>query len=278
MTDTLMYDSIRASGIPKGALLVAGYVDGAYNDFAAIHDTFPKAQEISIDVNGSSPAASVRDWETGDKGGNLEDWVIDHNAHTKTKDAVIYCNRSTISEVRQLTGSQVLNKDYFLWIATGDGTLYGPGTLPGVVACQYSWTPGYDVSLVWPTAGVGWSGYVSPKPPAPSELPPDWVYPPVRSLTVAAVGKTTVNLTWNSPAQPPNSVALPGIGSYEIAISTGGFLDLQDATYPRYTSKTPNPQVWEGGSLGKGAHTAGVRALSAAGHNGSPWATVNFTV
>src|ERR1700722_3431381 len=208
MTTTLMYDSVRVSGIPASALVVAGYVDGTYANWETLRARFPHAKGVAIDVNGAAPGAQARDWETGDKGGDLEQWVIEHNKLSGSKDAVIYCDRSTIAEVRRLTGSQILNKDYFLWIATGDGTLYGPGTLPGIVACQYSWTTNYDVSQVWPTSAVSWTMSATPAapkpPPVKPPLPANWIYPPVRNLKVLSVGKTTVKLTWDSPEVPAN--------------------------------------------------------------------------
>ena len=107
---------------------------------------------VFIDVNGSRPDVQVRDWETGDKSGSLEQWVIDHNEASGKKDAVVYCNRSTIPEVRSLTGSQVLGQDYFLWVSTLDGTVY---TGEGVIACQNkgeSLTGGHwDSSVVFNT-------------------------------------------------------------------------------------------------------------------------------
>jgi hypothetical protein len=122
-----------------------------------------------IDVTGAAPAADVRDWETGDKGGSLEQWVKDHNHVSGRKDAVVYCNRSTIAEVRQLTGTQVLGTDYFLWVATLDGTVFGPGQYPGVIANQVKGaqlTGGdWDMSIVFDAAF--WQPVVPPKPPVP---------------------------------------------------------------------------------------------------------------
>lgn len=281
---TLMYDSIRVAGLPSSALIVAGYLDGTYANWAELTAKFPGVPKVAGDVNGSTPGAEFRDWETGDKGGNLEQWVIAHNVLNKNgaKDAVIYCNRSTIPEVRQLTGSQVLGKDYFLWIATGDNTLYGPSTLPGIVACQYLWTASYDVSVVWPTAGVWWTGgAVTPAKPAPKPvaLPPGVKYPPVRNLKVVATGQTTVKLEWDSPEQPANAAPLPGITEYQIAIASGSRLTgPDDPSYPRTVAKGTNPEVWEGGSLAKGLHTAGVRALGSSKVGSGPWATAIFTI
>lgn len=281
MTTVLMYDSIRVAGIPASALIVAGYLDGTYDNWAALTAKFSKVPKVAVDVNGSSPGAEARDWETGDKGGNLEQWVIQHNKLSGKQDAVIYCNRSTIAEVRKLTGSQVLGKDYYLWVATGDGTIYSGA---GVVACQYKWTNDYDVSQVYPTPNVWWTGGKpavgsTPPPVAPPAGPDNnWFYPPVRNLTALSEGKTTVKLSWNSPEQPANEAPLPGISEYEIAMSSGTHLLVEDPSYARYTPKASNPQVWEGGSLAPGTHTAGVRALGPTGHNAGPWATVTFTI
>lgn len=137
MTRT-MGDSTTFSDIPKGVEVAAVYVSGKLGVVAPaeLEARFPHSQygHCTIDVNGSRPDADVRDWETGDKAGNLQQWVIDHNKTAGVQNkAVVYCNRSTIFEVRQLTGSQILGKDYFLWVTTLDGTEY---TGTGVIACQ----------------------------------------------------------------------------------------------------------------------------------------------
>lgn len=133
----VMRDSVTVAAIPvEGTDIAAGYEDGSFTNAAMLLARFPGVPKVLIDVNGSLPQADVRDWETGDKAGSLEQWVIDHNAFTGRKDAVVYCNRSTIPEVRQLTGSQILGVDYWLWVATLDGTLFTPQMYPGVIACQ----------------------------------------------------------------------------------------------------------------------------------------------
>lgn len=169
----IMRDSVVAGNIPiTGTDIAAGYLDGSFNTWAALRNRFPGVPKVAIDVDGSAPGAQVRDWETGDKSGDLRQWVIDHNAFNKNgvKDAVIYCNRSTIAEVRRLTGDQILGKDYFLWIATLDKTIYGPTQLKGVLACQ-TWDFGpFDESIVWPTAGVWWTGAPVPVNPAKTAI------------------------------------------------------------------------------------------------------------
>lgn len=133
----IMRDSTNVLAIPlAGTDIAAGYDDGIYANAALLAARFPLIPRVMIDVNGSLPASDVRDWETGDKAGSLEQWVSAHNQATGKRDAVVYCNRSTIPEVRQLTGSQMLGVDYWLWVATLDGTLFTPAMYPGVIACQ----------------------------------------------------------------------------------------------------------------------------------------------
>ena len=145
----IMGDSITMGSIPLDVQIVAVYDDGSLGveTAASLEARFPHARygQVWVDVTGANPAAQVRDWETGDKAGSLQQWVIDHNAATGRKDAVVYCNRATIPQVRADTGSQVLGADYFLWVATLDGTVVAPGaehldaapyTYPGVVAVQ----------------------------------------------------------------------------------------------------------------------------------------------
>jgi GH25 family lysozyme M1 (1,4-beta-N-acetylmuramidase) len=114
--------------------------------------------------------------------------------------------------------------------------------------------------------------------PAPSPLPPNWAYPPVRSLT-ASGGQTSVKLEWTAPAPVPNQQPMPGIAEYEIAIAKGTSINGPEvASYPRYLAKGANPEVWQGGSLArKTQYTAGVRAVGAGGGHAGSWATVTFS-
>ncbi len=145
-------DSVNLASNPAGVDIAFFYTNGnegvtTQADAQARH---PGKVVLGIDVLGTNPAAAVRDWETGDKGGSLEQWVIDHNKASGVKDACVYCNRSTIAEVRQLTGSQVLGVDYFLWVSSLDGTLV---TGPGIVACQILTIAGaWDLTAIWADA------------------------------------------------------------------------------------------------------------------------------
>jgi hypothetical protein len=171
MAPRTMGDSTTFTDIPMGVSIVAYYVSGHLGVVtpAEVEARFPNSKygHVSIDVNGSRPDADVRDWETGDKSGSLEQWVIDHNKSAGRKSAVVYCNRSTIAEVRQLTGSQILNKDYWLWVTTLDGTKF---TGVGVIACQdkgESLTGGHwDESVVYDNSF--WKAVGTPAEPKPA--------------------------------------------------------------------------------------------------------------
>lgn len=284
----IMRDSTEASVIPvDGTDIAAGYLDGSFQTWAALAVRFPNIPRVAVDVNGSAPGAQVRDWETGDKAGSLEQWVIQHNALSGVKDAVIYCNRSTIAEVRQLTGSQILGVDYFLWIATLDGSVFGPSDLAGVIACQDKGSAqvgaNYDESIVWPCPAVFWTNGLFapvpvgvPAPPSTPTLPADWVYPAVRDLTVVNVGPSSVKLSWDAPNQPANLPPLPGIAGYQVGITLDGS-GVNLASYSRFTVKGVNPEVHQYGSLPKATELmVWVRAVAADGGHAGPWAKLSF--
>lgn len=141
-------DSVNLASNPPGVDIAFYYVNGSLGVVteAQAQARHPGKLVLGIDVLGTAPAAAVRDWENGNKSGSLEQWVADHNQASGVKDACVYCNRATIPEVRQLTGSQVLGRDYWLWVATLDGTLYAE---PGTVACQVATIGGYDLSVIY---------------------------------------------------------------------------------------------------------------------------------
>ena len=141
-------DAVTLARIPLAVDIAWYYTTGhlGVSTQAQMQAAHPGKVVLGIDATGADPSAAVRDWETGDKGGSLEQWVIDHNKASGRKDACVYCNRATIPEVRQLTGSQVLGVDYWLWVATLDGTMH---TGLGVAACQVATIGGYDLDVVW---------------------------------------------------------------------------------------------------------------------------------
>lgn len=179
-TTRTMGDSTNMDAIPLTVNIAAVYDDGhlGVETPAQLEARFPHARygQVFIDVTGQNPKAQVRDWENGDKSGSLQQWCTDHNEASGKKDAVVYCNVSTIPEVRQQTGNQILGTDYWLWVATLDGTLFGPSQYPHVIANQIkgaSLTGGdWDMSLVFD--GTFWLPVPPPKPPVPAVTRPEY--------------------------------------------------------------------------------------------------------
>ena len=185
----IMGDSTSLAAIPETVQIAAVYDDGhlGVETPAQLEARFPHARygQVFIDVLGTKPAADVRDWEPGNypdpQSLTLQTWVIDHNKASGRKDAVVYCDRADIPNVRVATGSQILGTDYFLWVSTLDGTVVtagaehldaAPYTYPGVIACQVKGaglTGGdWDESLVY-DAGLWLPVTPPPKPQAVTE-------------------------------------------------------------------------------------------------------------
>jgi hypothetical protein len=208
-----MGDSSTFGDVPQNMDIVAVYTDGSFGvpGSGQLEKRYPhnKFGHCWIDVNGSHPEADVRDWETGDKAGSLEKWVADHNRIHGKKNAVVYCNVSTIPEVRKLTGAKVLGKDYFLFVATLDGTEHRG---LGVIACQNKGamqTGGhYDSSKVYVDSFWKKTGTPSPHPqPLPKRKPN------CRPFQTAI--RTTADGLWG-PATNKNAGAMIHAASHEF--------------------------------------------------------------
>lgn len=293
-----MRDSTNVASIPtdQSTDIACGYLTGGFANWDELQIRFAGKDTplVSIDTNGSNPNAAVRDWETGDKEGSLHDWIVAHNnishAAGKPSDAVVYCNRSTIGEVRTLTAELILNVDYYLWVATLDGSIYGPSNLAGVIACQDLGSPpepGYDQSVVWPNVNIWWSDGIitnpTPPPPPAGGLPSFWTYGPVRAAGAHGLldnwGPHSVSIKWNAPnVSVPAGLSLPGIGSYQIGITPGANINGPNGLGPFVVAKGTNPQSFQAGGLTPSTqYTIGCRAMDANGQHGSPWVTGTFT-
>lgn len=111
--------------------LQAGYVNGSF----AWKSRHP---DVWIDVNGSDPKAHVLDCETGDATPDkTPGWAKAHNGENPAFPAVIYCNRSNVTPVFNAMNAAGLRiaRDFFIWLATLDGTRTVPD-MTGVVAVQ----------------------------------------------------------------------------------------------------------------------------------------------
>ena len=136
MTRT-MYDSVTPAAIPADAQMVAGYLDGEYAWTSQDWARFAGAVKITITITATNQG-DVLDVETGDAtSGQAPGWIkarrmSGHNQPT------IYCNRSTVQSVIQACTSEklTLNADYWIWLATLDGTTSYPAVPKGIVAYQ----------------------------------------------------------------------------------------------------------------------------------------------
>jgi hypothetical protein len=158
--DRALYDSVDLRGIPAAGsapgTMIAYYLNGTFAvpSIAYVEKLYPPDyyRLLPIDTDGTGARfARAADVETGDmRPDMLEQWLQDfadgNPAHELGGRGELYCNRSTIAAVRAGTGRYVLGRDYYLWVATGDGTLYWE---PGVNACQNTWSRLFDKSVVY---------------------------------------------------------------------------------------------------------------------------------
>lgn len=159
MTRT-MYDSVRVSGIPKDAKMVAGYVDGLYANVGTMRRAFPNAVVVRIAVSARTNDGHVLDVEDGDATpAESVGWV--KRRRLAGFDPSVYCNASVWPAVRKAFKDAGIPEPHY-WIAKWDGIAQIP---QGAVAKQYKNGPDYDTSIVsnyW--AGVDKSNNPRPVP------------------------------------------------------------------------------------------------------------------
>lgn len=147
MTRT-MYDAVSPSGLPKGAPLYAGYVDGMYANVAQIKALFPNAIVVGIAVSSHTNDGEVLDVENYDATPTeAPGWVQMRRA--AGVDPSVYCNSSTWPAVIAAFAAAGVAAPHY-WIAQYDGD---PTIPAGAVAKQFNDLGGYDISSVadvWP--------------------------------------------------------------------------------------------------------------------------------
>ncbi|MFF4160636.1 hypothetical protein [Streptomyces sp. NPDC001678] len=148
MTRT-MYDAVTPSKIPRDAKMVAGYVDGQFANLGEMATRFPHATRVSIAISHKTKA-QVLDVEDGaaDPEGAVQ-WCTQTMATTSNKNLTVYCNASTLPEVRAAFHKHGVTEPNY-WVAQFDGV---PSIPDGAIAKQYENTSGFDKSVVadhWP--------------------------------------------------------------------------------------------------------------------------------
>ena len=181
-----MYDSVSPSGIPAGAELVAGYVDGRYANVAAMKERFPKARVVTIAVS-SKTRAMVLDVEPGDASpATAVTWCTTTMAETDNSRLTVYCQASTVPAVKAAFKAAGVSLPQF-WVAQWDGVHSLPA---GAVAKQHTSTKHYDVSVV----ADHWPGVDPDKPRGKYEPFPgaSWFRKAPHSPIVTAMGRRLV--------------------------------------------------------------------------------------
>lgn len=139
-----MYDSVNPQALPAGGDAYAGYVDGAFNDFARIRERFPKAHLLSITVFASVDADCL-DIETGDATPDqAPSWVRRQHARGLAEPC-LYANASTMpSVIAALDRAGIHRSEYRLWVAKYDGIAVIPA---GFDAKQYEERRAQDIDV-----------------------------------------------------------------------------------------------------------------------------------
>lgn len=223
MADTIhgTVGDINALEAHQAIELVAGYTNGSYAWTADDWARFPKQSHVTIDVNGSNPAADVLDVEPGDATPNdSAAWVRNKLLQHPSYPPILYVNRSNITAVfnAQAAAGHKIVRDFRLWVATLDGSM-GIPDMTGVTAIQYASSAmthtNVDLSLVF-------DGAFKPVGPTPPPPPPHVQLPvPTISSTDAdrIAGSVLYMLRFIDPSQ-----ALPAgqdVDSKLIADSAG---------------------------------------------------------
>lgn len=229
-----MYDGTAAlaAGIHQQfpqAEIVAGYVDGSNAWSADEWALWPGSTvRVEISVVAAHGIGDVLDVENGDATPAQGAGWIAARRHAGYYRPTIYCNRITIPDVRQGTGSYVLGVDYDIWVADWTGQphqLAAPG-LPAAMcaATQYESTADYDVSGVydgeWPHRQPPPTGIAAPA--GLSGTP--WEFAHLKWDAVPGVRAYAVQIELASGQLLQETVTVPaGAGNGPVRWQSGGF-------------------------------------------------------
>lgn len=147
-------------------ILVGGYINGSFAWTQAQFDLFDASDRVYITITASADAGDVIDCENGDATpGQAANWVRMRKAAGYDRPTV-YCNRSTVADVRMATGSLVLARDYDIWVADWTGA---PHEVSPCAATQYVSASSWDLSSVYDSGWPHRTRKTPPPPPPPSK-------------------------------------------------------------------------------------------------------------
>lgn len=134
----LMFDDTNPALLPAGYDAYAGYINGNWPDFRAIVAKFPKANVLSIDVNGTNTSADALDIEPGDASNLVAVGWVRAKMSARAKLIVLYTSVSNVSALAaELSSAGITRASYKLWSAHyGAGAhICGPATCK---LCDYA--------------------------------------------------------------------------------------------------------------------------------------------
>ena len=140
----IMYDSVSPAGIPEGAELVGGYVNGRFKWTPADWARFPRAAHVGVNVNGDlADGGDILDVERFDAvPGQIPAWV--RGRHAAGGMHGVYCSLATLPAVQAILRSIPIPTA--IWVADWTDAAH---QVTGCAATQYRNTPGYDESAVY---------------------------------------------------------------------------------------------------------------------------------
>lgn len=127
-TEVLLYDSVDLSQIPSAAPAVAGYVDGAWANWADVLTKWPTTRHVSITATGRSQA-DVCDVEPGDVSAQGAVQWIDSMHRAGHGAPGIYASLDTwVTQLLPLLTRRWHRSQYRVWTAHWTGRWHRCGT------------------------------------------------------------------------------------------------------------------------------------------------------
>lgn len=175
-SQALMYDAADPAGIPPGAAVVAGYIDGAKSAWPApAWSRFAGATLLHISVL-ADPAAEAFDCEAGNATAEAVAAACSLRLGRGLW-SMVYCAKSSVPAVAAaLRAKSILPAPasswpapaVYLWVAdlSTAAHLEVPGMPVQPAAVQYRWAGAYDVSVLWPGVLSDAPGQTPPPTPA----------------------------------------------------------------------------------------------------------------
>lgn len=141
----LMYDAIYPSNIPKGAAIVASYVDGKWPNYSEAVALFPHALHVSIAVFAKDNALAL-DVERYDASPQEAPGWVARQRKRGVSHPIVYMSAAMWPQVKAEFSRQGVPEPLY-WVADYNGKHEIPA---GAIAHQFQGTtaPGYDVSVI----------------------------------------------------------------------------------------------------------------------------------